>query len=151
MENLIVEEDIVALSKIDASSTISIKQDISNIAITAENKDMVYIQTNESIIGGNATILVMTQPETLAVVSQGARGPAGISEEEIMYSKRVDFVNDDVVYRGEAAVGTLDTEGFWRIRKITISTLDGDIIETWAGGTALFDKVWDSRLSYTYI
>jgi hypothetical protein len=28
---------------------------------------------------------------------------------------------------------------------------DNDVTETWAAGTALYDKIWDSRLSYTYI
>lgn len=80
----------------------------------------------------------------------GPIGPAGIPEDDIMYSKRVDFISDSILYRGEAAVGSAENLAVWRIRKIVISE-DGDVTETWAAGTAAFDKVWADRVSLTYI
>ena len=67
----------------------------------------------------------------------------------MVYSKRIDFVNDSVLYRGEASVGTLESAAAWRIRKIVLA-LDGDVTETWASGTALFDKIWSDRATYNY-
>ena len=71
------------------------------------------------------------------------------SEEDTMYSKRVDFVTDNLLYKGEAVVGASESASVWRIRKIVIDT-DGDVTETWASGTALFDKAWSDRLTLTY-
>lgn len=63
---------------------------------------------------------------------------------------RVDFIGDDLIYRAEAPAGTLDAASAWRIRKITISTVDGDVTTEWADGNANYDNIWDNRLSYTY-
>lgn len=80
----------------------------------------------------------------------GPRGRDGKAEEEMTYSKRVDFEGDDRIYRGEAEVGTINSADTWRIRRITISE-SGDITEEWANGSANFEHVWDDRLSYSYL
>ena len=72
-----------------------------------------------------------------------------IGEEDMVYSKRIDFVTDDEIYRGEAQVGTAESSTAWRIRRVLIAT-DGDISEKWAGGTAAFDKAWSLRSTYNY-
>lgn len=92
---------------------------------------------------------VLVDKETSTVVLAGGIGPPGISEEEIMYSKRIDFISDNELYRGEAAVGSAESSAVWRIRKIVIGN-DGDVTETWASGTANFDKVWVNRTLLTY-
>lgn len=74
---------------------------------------------------------------------------AAVGDDDMAYSKRVDFVTEDQLYRGEAAVGTSESSPAWRIRRIIISP-DGDISEMWAGGSALFNKSWDLRATYTY-
>ena len=84
--------------------------------------------------------------------AQGPAGPAGAAgsyEDEVPYSKRIDFVSDTLIYRGEAAVGAPESSPSWRIRRIQIG-VDGDVTETWANGTALFDQVWTNRASLTY-
>lgn len=73
----------------------------------------------------------------------------GAIEGDEVLAKRVDFVGEDIIYKAEAAVGTTDATSVWRIRKITIA-VDGDVSETWASGNANYDKVWNSRLTYTY-
>ena len=70
-------------------------------------------------------------------------------EEEMPYAKRVDFVNDNELYKGEAAVGSLPATSVWRICKIVISN-DGDVSETWADGNSNYDNSWVDRLTYTY-
>ena len=71
------------------------------------------------------------------------------SGEEMPYAKRIDFINDNELYKGEAVVGALVTLSVWRIRKIVISD-DGDVSETWADGNANYDNSWANRLTYTY-
>jgi hypothetical protein len=81
----------------------------------------------------------------------GVQGTSGLIEgEEIVYSKRVDFISDNLLYKGDATIGSLTSAPVWRIRQISIASLDGDVTEIWAGGSALFDKVWDNRLNLTY-
>lgn len=67
----------------------------------------------------------------------------------MVYSKRIDFVGEDEIYRGEAQVGASENSATWRIRKVLIAP-DGDISEKWAGGTAAFDKAWNLRNTYNY-
>ena len=64
-------------------------------------------------------------------------------------TKRVDFINDNLLYVGEARAGSLTSAAVWQIRKVTIGT-DGDIEEIFADGSADYTKIWDNRTSLTY-
>ena len=83
----------------------------------------------------------------------GDQGEPGITtilyEEEMPYAKRTDIVNDNLIYKGEANPGTLDSAAGWRIRRLVIGN-DGDVTETWADGNANFDNVWNDRVSLSY-
>jgi hypothetical protein len=96
-------------------------------------------------------VTVELEPDVVLVTAgeQGPPGPAGFIEENAVYATRVDFVTDDLLYRGEAAVGTTNASPLWRIRRIIVG-VDGDITEEWSAGNALFDKAWDDRLSGVY-
>lgn len=72
-----------------------------------------------------------------------------IPDEEMIFSKRIDFVGDEIIYRGEASVGSLDDSPVWRIRLITMAP-DGDVSEKYAGGLATFDKIWTQRSTYQF-
>jgi len=87
----------------------------------------------------------------LAQQTGGSGGTTIIySDEEMPFAKRVDFISDNELYKGEAVVGTADATNVWRIRKVVIG-VDNDVTETWASGTATYDKRWSDRLTYTYI
>lgn len=73
----------------------------------------------------------------------------GAIEGDEVLSKRTDFVGETTIYKGEAQVGASEGSAVWRIRQLLIG-VDGDVTEIWAGGTALYDKVWASRLTYSY-
>lgn len=90
----------------------------------------------ETII--NRTVVVQPQTQETTVPT-----------EEEMYAKRVDFINDNLFYKGEAAPGSSESSGVWRISLVSLGT-DGDVTETWASGNANFTKSWTDRLSYTY-
>jgi hypothetical protein len=81
---------------------------------------------------------------------QGGIGPTGpqAGEDEV-YSTRVDFVNDNLLYKAEAAVGTANSLPLWRIRRVIVGN-DGDITEEWANGNANFVNIWDNRVSLNY-
>lgn len=69
---------------------------------------------------------------------------------EIVFSKRTDIVNDNLIYKGEAYVGSSSANPVWRIRRLTIS-VDGDVTEEWADGNSNFDNIWNDRGNLTYI
>lgn len=77
----------------------------------------------------------------------GPPGPSG--DEEVKYSKRMDQVGDDVIYKGEAAPGSSEADAAWRICKV--SFLGNDLVEEWANGTADFVNVWSARQSLSYV
>ena len=95
-----------------------------------------------------ATVTPPIEIKSTLVVGQGPAGPPGAGE-EMKYSKRVDFVGEQVIYKGESVPGSLETESKWRIRKITF--VGEDIFETWADGDSLFNKQWSNREFYNYI
>lgn len=131
--------------------------------VVANNLATEYVQVikpETAVVEGDSTAFVSQEKvETVVVLvdsattviagHQGPPGPAGIAEEDVVYSKRIDFINDELLYKGEAPVGSSESSPVWRIRKITVG-IDGDVTENWAGGTAEFDKVWSQRLSYNY-
>lgn len=64
-------------------------------------------------------------------------------------ARRTDFIGESLVYRGEAVPGSLESAPVWRIKRITFGA-DGDITETFAGGNANADKVWNDRAVLEY-
>lgn len=74
----------------------------------------------------------------------------GTTDEEMPYAKRIDFITDSLLYKAEAAVGSLETDPVWRIHKVVIGT-DSDVTETWADGDSTYTKVWADRLTYNYV
>lgn len=112
------------------------------------------LQSSESptFIATPTTEYILVEQDNNTIVLAGGIGPQGspgVSEEDVMHSKRVDFITDLELYRGEAPVGSSENSAVWRIRKVTLA-VDGDVVEKWASGTASFDKVWADRVSLTY-
>lgn len=134
-------ENVVAF--LESSATVSVTE-VVPILIANENGNVITVGNDSSVLVESPSVAV------LVTGILGPQGVPGISEEDMVYAKRVDFVTDAELYKGESVVGSLDNSPVWRIRKIIIGG-DGDVTETWAGGTALFDKVWTNRAGLTYI
>jgi hypothetical protein len=60
----------------------------------------------------------------------------------------VDFIGEDLLYRGEAAPGSAESAAVWRIKRITI--VSEDVTYLWALGTAAFNQQWTNRASLSY-
>lgn len=67
---------------------------------------------------------------------------------EVDYRTEIDPVSDTVTYYGFALPGSATNSAVWKIQR-KLKTGD-DSSFTWANGTALFDKTWDNRATYTY-
>jgi len=63
------------------------------------------------------------------------------------YDRLVD-VDGNCTYVGEAEPGSAQSGSVWRIKRITETGEDLEIV--WANGSAEFDKVWNDRASYSY-
>lgn len=102
-----------------------------------------------------------TEPAAIAVLQGGqwVKLPwtaltALVGSGDSQHARRIDFVGDTVIYKGEAAPGTADTTPAWRINRIVFTpTPDGkqDVSETWAGGTADFVHAWTDRETLEYL
>lgn len=140
----------------DTNTTVVIR-DSGTVAFGATNVITVTNTPSDNVVTSGSTYTVVALVKDIDTVTsggssgpQGPIGPPGVSEEDAVYSKRVDFISDDLLYKGEATVGSLETDPAWRVRLITISNVDGDVSETWASGTAEFNKVWADRATFTY-
>lgn len=147
-----------------------LQNDLQTLKRHVDSKPATIIQGGGSSGGGEVRILRMddmdrtTTPDDgdtlvwsaalnkfeLKPVSTGGGTTVITTDEEMPFAKRVDFITDNELYKGEAVVGSADTASTWRIRKVTIGT-DSDITETWAGGSSEYNKRWSDRLTYTYI
>lgn len=109
----------------------------------------VYISSVVVVESRDTLLPEDTLRETI-ISSGGEQGPAGVSEEDMVYARRIDFTtNDTIIYKGEATVGSLESSAVWRIRRITIAG-DNDTSEQWADGDSLFNNIWDNRVGLAY-
>ena len=151
MTTVVTEKQEVVVVQDSAQQTV-VLDEVGNVVV--EDQQSVFVVQP-------STGFLVVEKDTSTVVAAGYQGPPGpagptgpqgtpgLSEEDVTYSKRIDFVTDSELYRGEAQVGTGESSSTWRIRKIVLGS-DGDVTETWAGGTADFNKSWNLRTTYTY-
>lgn len=118
--------------------------------ITQVEETTVVIQPDDSeIINVEQTTTVIEAEDGSVIVSDvGVQGPA--SEDDVAFATRVDFVGDDLIYKGQASPGTLDSENGWRVQEITFVGADEDVVIKWSAGNSNFDKVWDDHLGAVY-
>jgi len=129
---------------------------VAPLEITASEQLLVEFGTDPapieiSIPAQPVLVEVFSPPEiiTIEVGIPGPPGPPGSPAGDPMpYAKRLDTVNDQISYRGEAEPGSAETDPVWRISRITI--VDDDITENWANGTAAFTSAWTQRASLEY-
>lgn len=123
-----------------------------SIIILNSTSNIVTNTSNDSVISANISNNLVITPSTANTITAGIIGPKGdpgIAEEDVLYSKRIDFISESELYKGEATVGSSESSAVWRIRKITIG-VDGDVTEIWASGNTNFDKQWTQRLVLSY-
>jgi hypothetical protein len=141
--SIVLDSTSTAVVETSKTSTITVP-DVQRV-VDEQSTGYFVVQPETSVV-----VVEAKSVETIAHGQMGPRGQDGIAEEDMVYAKRIDFISENEIYRGEAPVGTLETAPAWRIRRIVIAS-DSDITETWATGNAQFDKAWSNRSNYTYI
>jgi hypothetical protein len=78
------------------------------------------------------------------------------SSEEVIYQKNRKYTTlfdfeggSNPIYIGKAQCGTLESEPFWQISKITWSGSKPSSIK-YANSVSTFSNIWDNRAGYTY-
>lgn len=140
-ELLVEPGEPTSLVAVDDSETLVLIETSSEILVTPIPEMLLETVELPSVLEDAAPL------EVIEVVTAGPQGPPG--EEEVPYSKRVDFVGDTIIYRGEAEPGTPESAAAWRVRRLTLGPGD-DVTEEWAGGSAAFDKAWTGRAGFAY-
>lgn len=65
-------------------------------------------------------------------------------EEDLPQLEEVDFVDDDLIYRGWAEIGSLTTDPVWKIARMTFTGADEDMRKDWADG-GQYTTAWIDR------
>lgn len=124
-----------------ADTTVVVQPTTTSVVVQEQNGPVGVVQATVQ------TIEVQTQ-ESVEIVEVGVQGPAG-SEEDMPFARRTDFVNETLIYRGEALPGASETGAVWRVRRLSIAG-DDDVTEEWADGNSNFDNIWANRDSLSY-
>ena len=143
VESIVVQADKTDTAVITSSS---------GSAVSTSTETILVDTASTTNIGNTEIFNVVVEtssPTTILGGFNGIQGPPGINEEDMVYAKQTDFVTDSLIYKGEAQVGSATSAPVWRIRRLVLG-IDGDVSETWASGTAIFDKIWDNRASLIY-
>lgn len=129
----------------------------SNLVVLATPSTLLEVfEENGEVVNttpplATAIEVTLAAPMQLEVLlgTQGPPGVNGISEEDMAYAKRIDFVSETLIYRAEAIPGALESQSAWRIQRLTLAS-DNDVVSQWADGNANFDNVWADRATLSY-
>lgn len=121
----------------DSGSTISVSEKSGDSLLVQDGNDSVAISEKQETITPQFK-------EVLTIIQQVP------TEDEVPYTEEVDFVGDDLVYRGWTSPGTTTNLPLWRIRRTRFVAPDDDVIHDWADGNGNFDNIWDDRAAKSY-
>lgn len=68
---------------------------------------------------------------------------------DVPQREEIDFDGDDVIYKGWAAPGSLDSASVWKIQKISFVGVDQDVSKQWYD-SGNYTGIWDDRTIYSY-
>lgn len=131
------------------------------VTIKNQNLQVTDASSNISVVAGDDQVLVTEASETMVIEEKTQTITPAFKEvlqiiqqvpqeDDVTYTEEIDFVGDDIVYRGWANPGTTTNLALWRIRRTRFIGADGDVVHDWADGNGNFDNIWDDRLLKTY-
>ena len=155
--NPATEETVSSLATEATVSTLATEATVSTLATEATVAPLADLTFDTGSLQVKVTSLP-TDPLQVDVVSSELPTAAStettletVSFGGVQFALRLatDTGDSNIDYVGEAAVGTLNSEGGWRIKRI--NSTSGIVIE-WANGTEGFDvsHIWNNRESLTY-
>ena len=157
MEN--VTEIVTVVETVEVSEAERIVETIHTISVLEVSEPEVIVDEVQvvDIVTESITESVAEEVQVIEIVSdegrQGPPGRPGLAEEDIVYAKRIDMVSSELLYRGEAVVGSAEDAPVWRIRRVTLTAAGAlvDVSEQWAGGAAEFIHRWSERGTIAYV
>lgn len=85
---------------------------------------------------------------TLKVGAHQTGSPVPILD--CLHTVKVEYSGDNISYIGITVSGSATTDSTWLIHKFTFDSDDNLTDVKFADSSTAFDKVWDSRATYTY-
>ncbi len=127
-----------------------------SVVVIQQNATLVRVTEESTVPITETNVSVLIDEDITQVVSVGEQGPT--AEDAVKLAEEIDFVitgagpsEITTIFRGEAATGSITSAAVWRIRKSVVeSGVDDDTTVTWADGNALFDNIWDDRLTLSF-
>lgn len=143
MDNVTVTESPNVVNVSTPTETINVTVDDSIVRVT-ENDDQVNVSEQQLIVQvSEVTDVVNFQVKEAITIVQGSTGT--IVEEQ----RLIDFIDDDIVYVGYAALGAVESDLVWKILRVTRDFLLGPACDL-ADDEDLYNKSWTDRLTYTF-
>lgn len=133
------DDGSIVVNEVDVTTTVEVDTDQT---VIVEGDDTQIVTTEET------TTVIEAEDGSVTIADVGVQGTP--AEDKVPLARRVDFVGEDLIYRGTAVPGTADASNGWRIEEITFVGADDDVEIRWAAGNSNFDKVWNDRATYSY-
>lgn len=132
-------------------TTVTVQNNVLDLTVNPAPPLTLTLDTEEglSLVISNGPDIVLEVPTTpdITLEMEVAQGPSGVYGSS-NYTVRIDQVDANTIYRGEAAPGSSESMTVWRIQKIIFSGDTTSIL--WAGGTNSFSYRWTERLTLSY-
>lgn len=158
-DEIIVSDSDVSINVLDKSENIIFSVSDEEQVIT-EKLDGVEITVLDDVISlsdnDDSVTLTDTTDMISPVFTEGISQTINndivynISEDDMPYLEEIDFVDDDIIYRGWAIGDVSMSEPLWRIQKIEFINTDGDVRKRYANNDPEFVFVWNNRATYNY-
>jgi hypothetical protein len=117
------------------------------VDVDTDSAVLVEGTTSDTITDTVEVSSLTVEDEDLNIIEVGIQGPTGpAGQGDSAYARRVDMSGDTVIYKAQAAPGSVDDAPVWRISKTVIGD---EVVTTWAV-SATFACRWTDRTTYTY-
>ena len=153
-------EDIASQTNLSSTVIAAIQADITDLQsdVSLLQTQVSLLQTQVGTLQADVATLQADVTQLLIDVatlqSDAIALEARVSDLEDLHnieSNQVEYIDANELYRGQAVeAATLTSASTWRIRKRVIQGDGISVIDTYADGSHVFDKIWDDRLTYIY-
>lgn len=154
----VVSENAVTVTASEQAVTVTATEQAVSIVAQTSPVSITTQTTAVTVSAVTTAVTVTASAQDVTVVSVGTQGPPGVSAEDLsmLYRKLVDIEEDTptagltTIYIGWASPGAGDgSAAVWKVQKLVLNAED-DITTSGFAPSALFNQVWDDRVSLVY-
>ena len=157
MDTYIINDDneVIRIVNDEDNDRVVISEDVVSVSDNLETAQITVLNDVVSVIDSDDSITLSDSTDTVEVSFEGGISQTTIinqfdSEDDVPLNEEVDFVDDDVIYKGWADEGTTMDQALWRIQKITFINDEGDVRKRYANDNSGFIHIWNDRATFDY-